>query len=182
MRSDEELMRAYAAGDESCCAELFDRHGALLLRVMGRGLDRPADAKDLVQQTFLQVHRHRHDYDPSRPFRPWLLTIAMNLKRGYFRRAKVRPEAELSDAVAQRLSAPPATQERVEQQQRLRFALQPLSPAQREVIVLHWLEGIPMQEIARIIGASLSATKLRAHRGYAAMREHLERGEPSGSE
>jgi len=174
--SDEELMRAYAAGDESRFSELFDRYAPLLLRVLGRDMN-PADARDLVQQTFLQIHRHRRDYDPERALRPWVLTIALNLKREHFRRAKSRPEAELSDAVVQKLGAPAEAQARVEHRQRLLEALGPLSPDQREVIVLHWLEGVPMPDIAKIVGASLSATKLRAHRGYAAMRAHLARVE-----
>jgi RNA polymerase sigma-70 factor (ECF subfamily) len=172
--SDEELMRAYASGDESRFSELFDRYAPLLLRVLGRDLSR-SDASDLVQQTFLQIHRHRRDYDPTRTLRPWVLTIALNLKREHFRRAKARPEAELSDAVVQRLAAPPASQSRVEHRQRLLRALEPLSEDQKEVILLHWLEGIPMPDVARIVGVSLSATKLRAHRGYAAMRAHLGR-------
>lgn len=170
-------MAAYAAGDEARFAELFDRYAPLLLRVLRRDRIGEADARDLVQQTFLQVHRHRRDYDPKRPLRPWILTIALNLKREWYRRKGSRPEAELSEKVAAQLSTGTPPQERVEHRRRLLYALEPLKPEQREVILLHWLEGIPLPDVARIVGASLSATKLRAHRGYAAMRERLARGE-----
>ena len=48
-----------------------------------------------------------------------------------------------------------------------------LTPEQREVISLHWFLGIPLPDIARSLGVGLSAVKVRAHRGYAAMRAVL---------
>ena len=50
-------------------------------------------------------------------------------------------------------------------------ALDELSPAQREVVVLHWLEGFSFGDVAQIVGASRSAVKVRAHRAYALLRE-----------
>lgn len=175
-------MSDYAAGDEAAFRQLFARYASWLARVLQGGLRSSADAQDLVQQTFLQVHRHRQDYDPSRPFRPWLLTIAMNLKRGHFRRAKARPEAELSPKVEQRLADSRAAHQAVEDRQRLLYAMELLSPAQKEVIALHWLGGVPLPEVAAVVGASLSAVKVRAHRGYAAMRARLETSDPGGDE
>jgi RNA polymerase sigma-70 factor (ECF subfamily) len=58
--------------------------------------------------------------------------------------------------------------------QAVRFALERLPEAQREVIALHWFGGVPLPEVAEVVGASLSAVKVRAHRGYAAMRQILE--------
>src|SRR5438128_1919265 len=95
MRSDEELMRAYVSGDSAAFRELFERYGPVLLRVMRHQLRRPEEARDLVQQTFLQLHRSRLDFREGAQLRPWLFTIAMNLKREYFRRAGRRPESEL---------------------------------------------------------------------------------------
>lgn len=167
-------MSKYAAGNAGAFEQLFNRYAIWLTRLLRGGLPTSADAHDIVQQVFLQVHRHRHDYDPQRPFRPWLLTIAMNLKRGHFRRMKARPEAALSPAVEQRLVDTGATQDTVEQRQRLLYAMELLSPEQKEVIAMHWLGGVPLPEVATVIGASLSAVKVRAHRGYAAMRARLE--------
>ena len=62
MRSDEELMAAYIKGEESAFRVLFERHSPMLLRVMRHQLRRPEDARDLVQQTFLQLHRSRFDF------------------------------------------------------------------------------------------------------------------------
>src|SRR5262245_19116973 len=59
MLSDEDLMEGYKAGDRAAFAEIFRRYAPLLLRVMQQQLDRREDANDLVQQTFLQLHRSK---------------------------------------------------------------------------------------------------------------------------
>ena len=171
MRSDEELMTAYVAGDQAAFDELFRRLAPILLRVMRRQLGRPEDAHDLVQQTFLHLHRARRDFKEGKQLRPWLFTIAVNLKREYFRRWKRRPEAPL-EAAPESWEAPRG-QERSEVQQTLGWALQFISDEQRQVIAMHWFAGQTFPEIAATLGTSVSAVKVRAHRGYIALRAVL---------
>lgn len=174
--SDGELMTAYAAGDARAFGELFQRYAPMLLRIMKRKLQSDGDAEELVQQTFLQLHRARHDFDASRPFRPWLLTIAFNLQREVYRRRARRPEAPLE-------VEPPAPEsersgvERGQRAARLRTALAALPAGQREVIELHWFEELGFAEVAQVLDLGLSAVKVRAHRGYKTLRELLERAE-----
>ena len=56
----------------------------------------------------------------------------------------------------------------------MRRALEQLSEGQREVVVLHWYEGLSYPEIAQVVGASTSAVKVRAHRAYKTLRKVLE--------
>jgi RNA polymerase sigma factor (sigma-70 family) len=177
MPSDEELMAAYVRGDPSAFRTLFDRHAPVLERVLRQHLRRPEDARDLVQQTFLQLHRSRFDFQEGARLRPWLFTIALNLKREYFRRSGRRPEAPLEEG--HEPSVGPRGQDRLEAADQVEFALSQLPPDQSEVITLHWLAGIPLPDVAVMVGASLSAVKVRAHRGYAAMRRAL--GEPDSN-
>lgn len=179
MRSDEELMNAYVDGDASAFRELFDRYAPVLVRVMRHHLRKPEDARDLVQQTFLQLHRSRNDFRDGAQLRPWLFTIAMNLKREYFRRTGRRPESALDLDGRDDPGVAPRDHEQLEAAEEVRFALGRLPEDQREVIALHWLAGIPLPEVAELVGASLSAVKVRAHRGYAAMRRVL--GSDSGN-
>jgi RNA polymerase sigma factor (sigma-70 family) len=169
-RSDSEVMVAYARGDTQAFAELVRRLGPALRRMMARGVSRAEDVDDLVQQVFLQMHRARRDFDGARPLRPWVFTIAYNLKRGYFRTHRRRPTVELereptdpSRGAAEELAAAQAGQ-------RLRAALSELPAAQRDVIELHWFDELSFAEIAEVVGASVSAVKVRAHRGYEALR------------
>lgn len=177
-RTDEELMAAYAQGTPSAAAqsafdELFRRYASRLGAVLARGLRRPEDARDLVQQTFLQLHRHRADYEVTRPFRPWVYTIALNLKRQYLRTKGRRPENEFDEQTDGPLSSPPPANT-FEQRQLLQLGLSRLSPEAAELVLMHWFGDVPMAEIAMILGISESAAKVRAHRAYHAMRTVLE--------
>lgn len=173
MQTDEELMAAYVRGDQSAFRTLFDRHAPVLLRVMRHQLRRPEDARDLVQQTFLHLHRSKSDFREGAQLKPWLFTIAMNLKREYFRRGTRRPEAPLTLEGPAEPAIGPRGQEQSDARREVVFALEKLPEDQREVIALHWLAGIPLPEVADLVGASLSAVKVRAHRGYAGMRRAL---------
>lgn len=177
MYTDEELMIAHRTGDPQAFRLLFDRYAPLLLRLMKRGIHRASDAQDLVQQTFLQLHRARHDYRVDALLRPWLMTIALNLKREFLRRSQRRPEILTPEFATESAVEPPhAPYDPVEQRQqaqRVRAALTLLPDNQREVIELHWFEDMSFPEIADLLNASLSAVKVRAHRGYKLLKEHL---------
>lgn len=177
MKSDEELMAAYAAGDEQAFHELFQRYAPVLLRVMARQLDAPVEAHDLVQQTFLQLHRARHDFRPDAKLRPWLFTIALNLKREHFRRLRRHREAALTLDGPGEPSVAPRGAETSDARQALSRALPRLPADQREVIELHWFDGLSFAEVSEILGVGLSAVKVRAHRGYRRLRQLIEPSE-----
>ena len=172
--SDEELMVRYQAGDTEAFQELYRRYAPRLTGLMRRSLFRKEEAADLVQQTFLHLHRARNDFRTDSKLRPWLFTIALNLKRKHFRTVARRPTSELGeiDPVGSE-TAPTTPLERLEDQAAVRAALAELPAGTREVIELHWLEGMPFAEVAKTVGASLSAVKVRAHRGYKRLRESL---------
>ncbi|HEX7479053.1 MAG TPA: sigma-70 family RNA polymerase sigma factor [Polyangiales bacterium] len=175
MSTDEELMEAYVAGDRAAFRELFRRYAPVVMRLVSRGLG-PDEARDLVQQTFLLLHRARHDFRAGSGLRPWLCTIAINARR-QFLRDTLRHRA-LDGALS---SASPGLHEReavtCEVPERVHAALAGLPAEQREVIVLHWMQGLSFAEVARVVGASLSAVKVRAHRGYRGMRRSLQPGD-----
>jgi len=173
-RSDESLMLAYARGDEAAFRELFKRYAPMLLRLMQRTVSRAADAQDLVQQAFLQLHRARGDFRADMRVRPWIMTIALNLARDLLRRRGRRPEVEVEEEA---LAAPAAIASHLVEAKdvgrRVREALSELPREQREVIELHWFEQLSFPEIAGIVGATSGAVRVRAHRGYVALRARL---------
>ncbi|MEM9193073.1 MAG: RNA polymerase sigma factor [Myxococcota bacterium] len=174
MATDEELMAQYVAGSPAAFEELFERYAERLYRVIRRQVRSEDDAREIVQQTFLHLHRARNDFRLGSKLRPWIFTIALNLKREYFRRKGRRPEAPLeldgrNDPVAEAYD--PLRKERAAQ---LRDALATLPDGQREVIELHWFQEMPFAEVAEVVGASVSAVKVRAHRGYERLRGVLE--------
>jgi RNA polymerase sigma-70 factor (ECF subfamily) len=171
MPSDEELMQSYVAGDASAFHELFRRYGPLLLRSMRRELVSSAEAEDLVQQAFLQIHRARNDFDPSRRLKPWVYTIALNLKREYLRSRRRRPTQPLENVEEPAVAAvDPELEDRA---RALRRALSALPLQQRDVIELHWFDGLSFTEVGETLGISTTAAKVRAHRGYCRLKEAL---------
>ena len=171
--SDEELMAGYATdGDRAAFEALFHRHGPRLQGYFRRFVGSDPVAQDLAQQTFLQLHRARRDYRLGAPLRPWLFTIAANLRREHFRRRGRRPETAY-DPVRHGVPAvqPDASTAEV---RLLHRAVDALPEHEREVVVLHWFEGLSMAEVAQVVGASRSAVKVRAHRAYKKLRAQLE--------
>ncbi len=174
--SDEALMAAYVAGDEQAFGVLFERYGSVLFRLVRRRLPSEDEARDVVQQTLLHMHRARRDFRADSKLRPWLFTIALNLVREFYRRRGRRREQplEIDGYSPAEPRVQPATpiedRQRVE---RVRRALAQLPENQREVIELHWFSELPYEEISAILGASVAAVRVRAHRGYEKLRKIL---------
>lgn len=171
--SDEALMRAHAGGDPRALAALFDRYFDRLLRLMQRDLAVAEEARDLVQQTFLQLHRARADYDPAQPFRPWLFTIALNLKREHLRARGRRPTVPLEGSRADAIEAELISPEQTDTARAVREAIAALPSDQRAVIELHWLDDLSFSEAALCLGITANAAKVRAHRAYDRLRARL---------
>jgi RNA polymerase sigma factor (sigma-70 family) len=171
MVTDEELMERYQAGDRTAFGEIFRRYAPLLLRVMKQQLGRNEDASDLVQQTFLQLHRSKHDFRRGALLRPWLLTIAMNLRHRHFRKLGRHPETSLDVNMLEQFNTGLAVRDAADASCDVHALLAELPAEQRDVIVLHWLEGLSFNEVSLVMGVSLSAVKVRAHRGYVAIRK-----------
>jgi RNA polymerase sigma-70 factor (ECF subfamily) len=180
--SEEALMRAYVGGDRSAFTRLFHRLAPAVHAFFVRSLrSRPA-ADDLVQATFLKVHRARDSWSPDRPLRPWLFTIAARVRQDALRQTRglseVAGEEELAAAEgrAAEAAAPTGPEAHLftrSREARVRDALDQLPESQRTVIHLHRFEGLSFPEIARALGTSEGAVKLRAFRGYERLRSAL---------
>jgi len=172
---DEELFARYVSGDSAAFEELFTRYAPALTRVMLRQIRSREEASELVQQTFLQLHRARLDFRSGAQVRPWLYTIALNLRRESARRGARR--AGIMSPVAEILEQHGAVNahDPTEGETRLqvRRALAELPEGQRTVISLHWFDGLSFPEVAEVVGVNLSAVKVRAHRGYKALKSNL---------
>jgi RNA polymerase sigma factor (sigma-70 family) len=171
--SDEALMMAYVAGDADAFDRLFMRWAPRLRAVYLRSGLTADVADDLVQQCFLHVHRARADYDEGRRVHPWILTIALNLRRQLFRRRGRKPEEGLDTETAEP-RAPAIDLDAPFVAAAVRKALDKLPDPHREVILLHWFEGMSFAEIAAVLGSTNTACKVRAHRGYGRLRTELE--------
>jgi len=178
-RTDEECFRAYVEdGDRAAFTELFRRYAPILRALMARDVRQRPVVEELVQDAFMHLHRSAADFRQGSKLRPWLMTIALNLRRERRRRQIRRPETQLEldgrrdPAVWQ----PPVLEQR-DAARRLNAALAALPEGQREVIELHWFGGLSFREVGAAVGASTTAVKVRAHRGYQKMKSFLGRRE-----
>ncbi|MEO0324796.1 MAG: RNA polymerase sigma factor [Myxococcota bacterium] len=172
--SDEDLMRAYVAGDHEAFQALFDRYAPIVFGMTRRHLRNEDLAREITQQTFFRLHAARNDFRLDSRLRPWLLTIAMNLVREHWRRGKRRKMVELDPETK---AAPQAERSRMELDERsklLHAALAKLPESQREVVELHWFQERPYKEVAEIVGSSEGAVRVRAHRAYRKLEALLE--------
>jgi len=178
--SDEALMAAYVDGDDGAFRVLFERYAQVLFRLVRRRMRTDDEAHDILQQTFLHMHRARRDFRRDSRLRPWVFTIALNLVREHYRRRRRKPEQPLDTdgySRAEPVTLPGTPIEDSQRAAAVRAALATLPDNQREVIELHWFADSPYEEIATIVGASVAAVRVRAHRGYERLRKILPQNE-----
>ncbi|MCB9526133.1 MAG: sigma-70 family RNA polymerase sigma factor [Myxococcales bacterium] len=168
-------MTRYADGDAGAFQPIWR---ALAGLVRARGMQwlggREAAADDLVQQTFLKVHRNRHRYQPGAPVTPWVMTIARNLATDMLRKQGRRKEALTPEGLLPEVARPEAdTFETRATAEWVRDALAQLPEGQRQVVELHKLQGQSFDEVAQRLGIQAGAARVRAHRAYARLRSLL---------
>ena len=163
--TDDQLVRRSRLGDRDAFAALVARHEPRAAAAARRVLRNREDVEDVVQETvlsaYLGLERLR---DPAR-FGAWLVAIAANLAK--MRLRQERTAADLPGGLA----AP--EDDVVEALDSLRNALAILPDAEREVVVLHYVEGLSCEEIGARIGRSPGAVRVRLHRARLRLRERL---------
>jgi len=129
-----------------------DRYAGVARRVARAVLGNPEDADDAAQDAMLSALVKLDQYDPRRPFGPWLLRIVANAATDRRRRRTVRRVEQLDPALVAGGARPDATTERRALSARLRAALAELSHRRRMAVVLFDVEGYSHAEIAGILG------------------------------
>lgn len=175
---DVKLMLACRAGDDGALAALFRRWSSPLLRYLERMVGDAAVAEDLVQETFLRVHRARERYAPDARFSTWLYTIANHLALNELRRPRRQREHRSVDededgrAPLVLVGEPPRTEERIDARRvgtAVEAALAELPERQRAALWLSAVEGLSYAEIASSLGTSEKSVKALVHRARVAL-------------
>jgi len=169
-------MVAGQTGDSPSYEKLLQELIPYLRRFVRRRLLDAAAAEDVVQNVLVSLHRARHTYRPERRFAPWVHAITRNAIIDHARQQTRRRGRELGleDDGVPEPSVEPAEPVAVGLSPELESALASLSQKQREAVELIHLHGLSVAEAAERAGVTQSALKVRAHRGYRAMRLRLE--------
>ena len=164
-----EFMVCYQGGQMEAFAGLYCALEKPLLRYLRTFVRDLAAAEDLLQETFLQLHRARHTYAPPRPVRPWVYAITRHVALMHLRSKRRRKESVAGDELPE-LPVPPEM-ERIADRATLEKLLATLPPEGREVLVLHHLVGLSFEEIGQVVGLRAGTAKVRAHRALKTLRE-----------
>jgi RNA polymerase sigma-70 factor (ECF subfamily) len=180
----DELVLRSARGDDSARQALLVRHRDRLRRMIGIRLDRRLlgrlDPSDVVQEVLIEAHEKLNDYlrEQPLPFYPWLRQIAWQRlvkihQHHHARKRRVTNEgppvlalpedsvADLVERLAGSGTSPSRHALREELRLRVRRALGQLGERDREVLVLRYLEQLPLAEIAAVVGTTEGAVKSR---------------------
>ena len=174
-------MERYSNGDGAAFAELYDAIAPRLLGFLRKATREGVATEDLMQQTFLQIHRARGSFIPGAPVMPWALAIAKRLMIDSARRQRVElglfMHAPIDD---DRMKAEPTATAAADDalharrlEQRVQQRLDDLPETQRTAYQLVKQEGLSLKRAAEVLGTSVTAVKLRTHRAYLALRAVL---------
>lgn len=147
-----DLVRRTLAGDRSAFGALVERYAGQARRVARAVLGDPDDADDAAQDAFLSALVKLAQYDPARPFGPWLMRIVANAATDRRRRRAIRRTESLDAGLVGGGTRPDVAAERAALGERLRAALAELTPRRRLAVTLFDVEGYSHAEIAQALG------------------------------
>jgi RNA polymerase sigma-70 factor (ECF subfamily) len=183
-QQDFELMLRVKAGDLEAFEALVTRHQHSVVGTAAKMLGNVTEAEDIGQQVFVRVWKSATHYQPSAKFTTWLMTITRNLVFNELRRRRraqlISIEGEQEDAMRHQFAdeeAPPPSEELLdaELQEAIDAAIASLPKKQRLAIVLRRYEGMPYEEIAKVLKTSVAAVKSILFRARADLKERLKK-------
>lgn len=168
-RSDADLVRALNAGDASAFDALYYRYRDWVVRLAQRFTGNADDALDVLQETFSYLFRKFPGFVLSASMTSFLYPVVKNLSIAA-RRKRTR-QAQLPDDATRPDPAAPVSIDYRRQRQELAAVLGGLPEAQREVLLMRFVDGMSMTEIAEALGVPEGTVKSRLHNAIAALRE-----------
>lgn len=185
MDPDAALMLRVKRGDMQAFEELVERYKRPIVNLMYRMIHDLDEAEDLAQSVFIRVHQSAGRYEVSAKFSTWIFTIARRLCLNEIRRRGRHPAESLEASQSEHedqaprqyqdgktFSAPEAFLHD-ELERKIQEALAALPEKQRLAIALCREEDLSYEEIAEVLGCSLSATKSLIHRGRETLKQRL---------
>jgi RNA polymerase sigma-70 factor (ECF subfamily) len=175
-RTDRELVYAARVGEMPAFDALFYRYRDGIFR-LGLAITKdPSAAEEIVVDTFARAYRALARLEPDDSLRPWLYRVAVNLS--YNRRPRKNVVlSSLDDAADEALANEEGSPSNVAEQAELRrlvlAAVDELGPKHRLVVVLHYLNGLNLTEIAEVVECPVGTVKSRLHYALRRLRTHL---------
>ncbi len=179
---DGELIARTLQGDQAAFEVLVQRYARLVLRVIRGVLARSTEVEDIAQEVFLRAYRSLGQIEAGSRLGPWLARVAVNLCYDHLRRLRRRGERTFSDLTREEarvvdtlLRDETALQavDRLFLRDVAEKLVSQLAPQDRAVLLLREREGMDTREVARVLGCSETAVRLRLFRARRALRKLL---------
>lgn len=174
---DYELIRRIQSGEKSLLEPLIEKYYNEIFRYCYYRTSNEQAAYDCTQETFLHLLRFLESYTEKRQFKAYLLRIALNVCRDFYRRNNNMPLSyetlQDEDSLPQSLQITPQTN--TDNRMVIQKILMSLPEYQQEVIILYYYYGYKLREIAKITGVPLSTVKSRLRQGMEKLKLSLEK-------
>ena len=172
MTDDAALVTRCLNGEERAARELVERFQTLVFGVCYRMLEQREDAEDVAQDVFLRVFRSLKGWDPTRPLKPWILTIAANRCRSALQQ---RPRNSLRSSLDLDEIVPAASNESRDLSEELQIVIGELRDEYRMCFVLFYQQELSCAEIASLMDCPEGTIKTWLHRARRELAERLKR-------
>jgi len=173
VRDDAELVAASLDGDRAAFGVLVDRHRPRAWAIARGMLPSREDADDVVQEAILQAYLGLKRLRDPGAFGAWLCAIAANLARMRLRATRdFTPSADAGGRTVPE-SFEASLIDELDSLRKLRTALEPLPPAERDAVLMHYVDGLTAQEIAALLGERAGTVRVRLHRARERLRRSL---------
>jgi RNA polymerase sigma-70 factor (ECF subfamily) len=174
---DQALVKRTLTGDLDAFGELIQLYQSSVFNVCYRVLGDRQNAEDQTQEAFLRAYKHLNNYDPDRPFGPWMRTLAANLCYNELKRKDVIqvPLEDERDITSSNPAINPEHALEISQENRALYqAIWELPPPQRIALELRHFQGLTYREMAEAMKLPLNTVRSHLYRGRQNLAELLE--------
>jgi RNA polymerase sigma-70 factor (ECF subfamily) len=174
--SDAALIHRLQTNDLDALGILFDRYYTQIYRTAVAITHDSAVAEDITQDCFLRLHRYANRIDTRLPLAPWLYRVTVNLSYTWATRHKKRRvslETVVDYLMSPARNAPDQLAERANIHEEIRQAIRELNFNQRVVVVLHYLNGFSLDDIAEMLDCPVGTVKSRLYYARENLRHRL---------
>jgi RNA polymerase sigma-70 factor (ECF subfamily) len=175
--TDAELLDKFGAGDEAAFRELVTRYKNSLYTFLSNFLNSRELVEDVFQETFIQLFTSRESFDPTRPLRPWLFTIAANKAKDALRKQHRTAalqigslvdseEMSFGDALNVLTSYETTPYEKIEENEtatRVRHIIETMPENLREILILAYFNKFSYKQMSQILSIPIGTVKSRLH-------------------
>lgn len=176
--TDSELVERVRGGEDDAFRLIVERHSRTIYRSAYRIVGNAADADDVVQETFMRAYRQLERFESRAALTTWLHRIAVNCSLDLIdsrkRREHRTEDVEDITTIASSDASPDRLLLGSEMQKAVAVALDGMTGNERTAFVLRHFEGMPLEDIGKILGTRLNATKNTVFRAVQKVRHHLQ--------